>query len=189
MSAPYPAFLFGAVGLLRRVETEDNAEKSVFPACAGYAEMPYLGGIGNVSTDTQTFVVVADMHYADGLRGVVGQAVEVETLLHLILCGKLLGDGQMSVYDLIDTRLYGGNLLGSKRSGKLIVALALLTLDMCAYGALATYEFYHSAVEDMLCRMHRGYRQILKFLTCSINFHSDSKVTKKFFLVKRSISG
>ena len=50
----------------------------------------------------KAFVVITDFHDADGIGGVVGKALHVETVLHFFLGGVFDGDWQVFLYHLVN---------------------------------------------------------------------------------------
>lgn len=117
--------------------------------------MPYLGGVFNVRTNASASIVVADQDQPQRLAGIGRQFAEVHQFGGFFVRYEARCDGQMPVDDGIDLCLDGRDLFVGRASGQLVVALALLSLDMSVARTRATEHPHHRLVEDMLGRMHR----------------------------------
>ncbi len=117
--------------------------------------MSYLGGVSNVRTNASASIVVADQNQPQCLAGIGGQFAEIHQLGGFFVRYEARCDGQMPVDDGIDLRLDGRHLFIGRAGGQLVVALALLALDMSVARTRATEHPHHRLVEDMLGRMHR----------------------------------
>lgn len=100
-------------------------------------------------------VVVADAHDAEGFAGVVGQFGEGDAGGDVVAGHKLVGDGQVGLYELVDASLNVGHLLLGERPVDEEVDLALLAFDVRVAAPFAAVQPHHGLVEQVLGRMGR----------------------------------
>ena len=123
------------------------------PVGAEHLKTAYLGGAADMLADAGADVVVADIHQADGVGGILGKAGSINLLWQFVAGDELEGDGQILVDELVHAAL---DLLLFLARGLVVEVeahLALLPIDMGIVRALAAEDSDHRLVQQMLRRM------------------------------------
>lgn len=126
------------------------------PIGAQHLEATYLSGGANMFANARTDIIVANANQTDGTGYIVRKTVERDFIGQLAELAELEGNGQVFVDKTLHLTLYLLLLLTGGLAVEIETHLALLALDVCIIGTLASEEAYHGLVEQMLCRMGRG---------------------------------
>lgn len=126
------------------------------PIGAQHFETTYLSSRTDMFANARTDIVVANANQTDGAGHIVRKTVERDLIGQLAELTELEGDGQVFVDKTLHLALYLLLLLTGGFAVEIETHLALLALDVCIIGTLASEEAYHGLVEQMLCRMGRG---------------------------------
>lgn len=126
------------------------------PIGAQHFETTYLSSGADMFANAGTDIVVANANQTDGAGHIVRKTVERDLIGQLAELTELKGDGQVFVDKTLHLTLYLLLLLTGGLAVEIETHLALLALDVCIIGTLASEEAYHGLVEQMLCRMGRG---------------------------------
>jgi hypothetical protein len=106
----------------------------------------------NAGTD----IVVANANQTDGAGHIVRKTVDRDFIGQFAELTELEGDGQIFIDKALHLTFYLLLLLTGGLVIQIETHLALLSLNVCIIGTLASEEAYHGLVEQMLCRMGRG---------------------------------
>ena len=127
--------------------------------------------VGHVRTDAEAFVVVAYLDDAHRLRGVVGQAFQVEASARLLLRDEFRGDVQVSADDLVHGLLQPPGVLFRRLLFQSIVQFALLPFDVCRNRPSAPEKAYHGLVDNVFAGVHGRVFLLVVLVERGLLFH------------------
>ena len=147
------AFFDILITCLLLLHAEHDAEVAVGVAGAADAEVAYLAGALHMGTEAGTHVVVAHIDEAQRGAGIGGELAEVDAGGHLGTAHIAGGDGEVGSDDAVYLGFDMAYLLLGGAGGEVVVALALLTLDVVDTRAGTAKHTHHRLVEDVLGTM------------------------------------
>lgn len=105
-------------------------------------------------TPTWTLIVASDAYNSQRITGVIRQVSKYKSLLSFYSGQPRLRNNHARLKDRIHAPSYTCYFVGREISIKMIVALRLLFLDVCAEGSPAAKHSNHSLVQNMLGCVH-----------------------------------
>ena len=124
--------------------------------------------------DAEAFVVIAYLDDAHRLRGVVGQALQVEAAAGLFLGDEFRGDIQMPADDFVYGILQPLHVFFRRLLLQAVVQFALLPFDVGRHRPPAPEEAYHGLVDDVFAGVHGRVFLLVVFVELGLLFHIES---------------
>lgn len=163
----------------RLVKAENQTQSAVLIARARDAKMSDLPRMLHMSSGAKTLIIVADVHNAHRRSCSVGQTLKVETVGHIVLIGVFHSHRHVGINHLVHLIFKHCKFFGRESTWKIIVEFRFFAFHMCGFGASATENLHHRAVQYMFCRVGR---RILIFVMSIQNWFFHIIMCKMIFL-------
>lgn len=158
-------------GLCFRQQFEAHPKDTILIVVADDLEGTYFGGVFNMQSDAQTFIIVAYLDDAYRFGSVFRQALQVESSLGFLLGNESGSHRQVAPQHVVDCLFdaFDVGFGGSCREGK--IKFALFPFDVGRYSTSATEEVDHCAVYHVFGGVHAAVFRLVMGIQLRLFFH------------------